>query len=109
MEVLHCEDAQSAEQLWAGTKSFHGNPVGTWGGWGGRTGSTEEREAEEAGCRLAGTEGCCWWTCSGRLWCSGPRRAGSWDGPEVQESLGSWNKERSLNLTEKEEEESKTT
>lgn len=60
--------------------------------------STEERGAEEVGCRPAETEGCCWWTCSGQLWCSDPKHEGSWDGPVVQVSLGSWSTEKNWNL-----------
>lgn len=48
--------------------------------------STAERGAEEAGCRPEVKEGCCWWTCSGQLWCSDPTHVGNWGGAVGQES-----------------------
>lgn len=70
--------------------------------------STVERGAEEEGCRPAGKEGCCWWTCSGRLWCSDLIRVGNWDGPVGLESSGNWSKERNWSLRSDQEQESDT-
>lgn len=54
------------------------------------------------GYRPAAMEGCCWWTCSARLWCSGPAHGGSWAGLVGQASWGSWSRGRSWSLAERE-------
>ena len=84
--ALHCGDAQSGGLWWEGTKSCRGNPVETWGDWGGRMESTVERGAEEVGYMPAVKEEYCSWTCSDRLWCSGLRHVGNWDGPVARGS-----------------------
>lgn len=94
--VLRYGDAQSDEQQWEGIVSSRGSPGGIWD-----EESTEEREAEVVGCRPEGKEGCCWWTCSDQLWCSGRGRAGSWDEPAVLVSWENWSKETNWNLMEK--------